>query len=490
MSWQSCVGLRPKFLAHKTWTRTSSNPIAMSELDPSSIQYLPRETLSYVFRLLQATDTAGASSLRQCLLCCKAWYDIALPVLCRDLRLGNRNLDTFTKAFNVVQGSHVRSLTVVTDPVPPARDPAAPMSEEDEGYTKQHGSKESKVIWNMLDNLYGNIRDMSRLVTFSFTLPPKSRPIGFWINQSVIAGLINALPPTCTNLEIDTHHMDAVKPGSAHLCDSIREMLPRLRHLRLRLDTFCPALFGTGFDSEAVRGYFSDFKPVDTSVLQTAMINCNPLKYFGCQPYICGMSPETPYHPHSNNSPEARLRIIDALRVISEGDNFPKDSQIYVLHVIPSAHNGVTSYHSFNRCNVRYATTWVLPFCNVLGFPSDGFLIRILEGQELLSYIWYIEALAEGELWKETIAGSRLPASMIKAHHSLHVPRSLPVFDREAWAKTHPRKSCSLWYHEEMCGARLLDAECRQDLYDVSTLRERTPTGWTRIGVTGDLVRE
>ncbi len=109
----------------------------------------------------------------------------------------------------------------------------------------------------------------------------------------------------------------------------------------------------------------------------------------------------------------------------------------------------------------------------------DSFLIRTPEGQEFLSYPWAIEAIAEGEIWVETMAGYRLPASA--THCTAYVQKPLPLLDSVAWRALNPRKSCLLWYNENLCGSRLLIAGRRQGFSGIVPPREATPAGWGRI---------
>ena len=66
-----------------------------------------------------------------------------------------------------------------------------------------------------------------------------------------LAGILNSLPQSCMSLELklDTKGRDDDPlcgffdtGASSHLCMTIRQLLPRLRHLRLRLGSICPSL--------------------------------------------------------------------------------------------------------------------------------------------------------------------------------------------------------------------------------------------------------
>ncbi len=68
------------------------------------------------------------------------------------------------------------------------------------------------------------------------------------INQVIVstALILQSLPATCVNVEIDSSGYDLPHPESDHLCDILRQIIPRLRHLSLRLRHLCPAILGSG----------------------------------------------------------------------------------------------------------------------------------------------------------------------------------------------------------------------------------------------------
>lgn len=172
---------------------------------------------------------------------------------------------------------------------------------------------------------------------------------------------------------------------------------------------------------------------------------------------------------------------MDALGLVSKGRKMPVARIIRVLHAVAHCIVDLSVYPSLHRCDVLEDLTWALPFRNITGSPMDGFLIRTPEGEESLSYPWVIETIAEGELWNETVKGMRLPAALLTAASSNHIPKNLPALGIEAWKTAHPRKGCMLWLNEKSTGARLLDAECRYGQHHVNSAIEKTPAGWTRV---------
>lgn len=64
-----------------------------------------------------------------------------------------------------------------------------------------------------------------------------------FLDARVVQQLVKALPESCINLELDTNGREIqFGPTSPRLCIIIRRMMPRLRHLSLRIKYVCEAL--------------------------------------------------------------------------------------------------------------------------------------------------------------------------------------------------------------------------------------------------------
>ena len=445
------------------------------------IDRLPKEILSEI--LFQVKITSSTSCLAQCLLCCKIWLDATLPLLYSDILLTNSNLEVFGKSFNITHAPLVCSLTMTIDPVQPAKDTTAPYPNtflEDEQHMKQHGSQQSQHLWSLLRVSADKIATMLKMMTFSFTVSSHPSAIGFWIPRPLITEFVKILPETCVSVEVDSRGNDYFKPGDAHLCEALREILPRLRYLRVRLSTLCPAILGDGFNPSRSDRMLSKFTPVVAPQLKILIFNCIPRTIFGSQAHICGTFQENPYTSYTTNLLEARIVIVDALCLSRQTSSFPAAECLRVLHALPHSNNDNSVYASLLQRNILEDKTWSLPFRNIMGSQTDSFMIRTPDGLEFLSYSWAIEAFAEGELWGEVSNGFRVPASFSRNRTSVYVPKVLPLLDTKAWKMANPRKSCMLWLNEEVSGTRLLMAECSHGLSGVMPVKEKTPTGWTR----------
>lgn len=215
----------------------------MGRAPPSPIGRLMNELLSSI--LLQVKLDSSPSFLA-CLLCCKTWHSVGLRLLYHDLLLTNSNLETFVKNFNhVLCGSLVRSLTLCIVPVQPDLQPNAPHPYaflEDMDHMRRHGNQGSKRLWGLLKDVSGKIATMIRLMTFSLYVSPEPRNgIGFWIPRPIIAKVIETLPESCVNLEIDTRGHDYSEPGSAHV--TLSEECFRISETYVFVSVFCVQRF-------------------------------------------------------------------------------------------------------------------------------------------------------------------------------------------------------------------------------------------------------
>ena len=461
---------------------TSSSPVGR----------LSNELLSSI--LLQVKLDSGAPSFLPCLLCCKAWYGVALPLLYHDVFLSHTNLEPFVQHLKVSTGSLVRSLTLRIDPVRPELEPDAPHPYaflEDEEDMRRHGSQGSQRLWGHLRDIATTLANMVGLISFALYISPEKNNVGFWLPRSAIAAIIEALPESCFNLEIDSRGNDSSEPDSAHLCDAVSATLPRLQNLRLRLSTMCPAIFGAGFDSSAPAKFFSNFQPVATSTLQTVLINCVPGNIFGSRASICGPSQESLYDHWSEPDPQAYFAFVDCLRLGVARLCYPAAKRLSVVMALPHDNADQAVYPALLRGDILENQASVLPFRNIIGMRSnDGYLVRTFDDQEIFTYPWVVDALVEDKFWAETKDGYRLPAMLLGTESTLYAVDHMPIQSTGEWKVKYPRIGCGLWSNERMTESRLLQAERREGLKDVTPIKEKTPPGFHRIYEGSDLERD
>ncbi|KAH7109863.1 hypothetical protein B0J11DRAFT_234535 [Dendryphion nanum] len=107
------------------------------------------------------------------------------------------------------------------------------------------------IAYDSVDTVCACLRTLTRLTTFSINLvgiPYES----IHFPPSVIVKILESLPDSVVNLEIDTVGSDlelssrrhSERPD-IHVCDYLSKLIPRLEILRLRIGSMCPALFSS-----------------------------------------------------------------------------------------------------------------------------------------------------------------------------------------------------------------------------------------------------
>lgn len=95
-------------------------------------------------------------------------------------------------------------------------------------------SESTQQLWRLLEEDLGGILPSLHSMEF-LSLPVLRGRNHFWLPRPLLATLPSRLPGTCTSVEIDTLDSDRAEPGARHLCEAVRDILPRLEHLRLDL---------------------------------------------------------------------------------------------------------------------------------------------------------------------------------------------------------------------------------------------------------------
>lgn len=146
------------------------------------INQLPLELLVQIFDYVQQPSSSSTTpkspttdpSITSCLLCCTKWHELALPMLYRDIVLGNQNFVPFTR-WRLSQPPPekypdvlklVRSLTVSLNARTLVDLPAGrPLLETDEKENAQ-----IKELLLPLERLPVDLAQMTSLTTFSLSI--------------------------------------------------------------------------------------------------------------------------------------------------------------------------------------------------------------------------------------------------------------------------------------------------------------------------------
>ena len=213
---------------------------------PRIINDFPQELLRLVLdQVKQNSLIDGDGNFLNALTTCRLWYRIGEELLWTDVSLDDCQLEKF------VRTSHTgvvwtRSLTIKLSPLYYVhRRPACYWVAEKSAML---ATFRSLIAWKALRVLPQIINTMGRLESFSFAVSAYYK-VGamddFFLVRDDLQTILKSLPNSVGHLELDTFCYDregGSDPEKGHLCHTLREMIPRLLNLRLRLASLCPKL--------------------------------------------------------------------------------------------------------------------------------------------------------------------------------------------------------------------------------------------------------
>ncbi|RWA12353.1 hypothetical protein EKO27_g2734 [Xylaria grammica] len=321
------------------------------------------------------------------------------------------------------------------------------------------------------------LETLDKLYSFSLHVSGTTPAFSFQVSPRAIQALINALPQSCVNLEIDTFGLDLIPPSLAatlsdqsptHLCEALRHVLPRMHRVRIRLSSTCPALIGTFTKNEDTKTGF--FNPIKAPHLETLLINCR--RGHGLC-YLC----------HNPTAPTAALTpwtpLASALRQFADTPEACSPSAKICILGSPTTNSLDESVHkTIAITDLHHQSTCAFPILRVTPNVPDGWLMRVGQGRGIFSHLWALEEFAEGKQWVDLSIGARLPLRIAETEGEEVL--ALPTVDEEEWRAAHARKSCVTWKNEALAGSILLDAETRVDpetYMDLAPVVEQTQRG-------------
>ncbi|KAK4164350.1 hypothetical protein QBC43DRAFT_334556 [Cladorrhinum sp. PSN259] len=385
----------------------------------------------------------------------------------QDIALSYEDIDNFVA--NAASNPELRSLTLhLTQPTLASHEP-------------QDVEASNSQVEQALTRLAGAVARLQNLRAFSLYVPPHSTGHHFDISQTAIASLIDALPQSCMSLEIDTAGLDHATGFGipVHLCETLRAVLPRLRHARLSLRTMCSSLFGTGAALPRNDTSSESYNPITLPSMQGLLVNCR--RAWATAPICAGAadaaSSQTP-------APDSWDSVTHGLQALAAApDRVRPDASLCVLTSTPQDNSDKSRYITLIRADTVRRTSHAFPLAFVSRGPT-AWLMRTGEEREVISSdTAALVAAAEGEEagWATTITNElRLPVALA-AEWELEV-RALPLEEVGVWRAANPRKMHLLWYNEQVSGERLLNGELRvgEAYLSREPVVERTPAGWQR----------
>lgn len=335
-----------------------------------------------------------------------------------------RNIPDFELFIAHIQqnAADVRSLSIVIEPV--ALTELCGETDDPLG-----ASESTRQLWQLLEELGSALPFLGRLQIFS--LQVMSGRNRFWIPRPLLSTLLSKLPVNCTSVEIDTFGSDRAKPGTSHLCETIRNTLPKLEHLRLNLSTLCAKAWQV---------------EVQCPKLLTFTISCFAGGYYNSR--LCGSYVEDPVHSSFAQGKEAMPHLVHQVRSVVHF--FPNITQAIICDQSGSSDSSSAFHLTYNLRDVLRDRVTAMPMEYVYPFADDGdgYMLRTPEG-DVFGSRPALKAVLEAGIREEHGKARALPQDLEK-------PQQLLSLDE--WSAKYPRRSCRLWLNEKREGKRLVDA--------------------------------
>jgi hypothetical protein len=426
--------LNQHFLTHPTSTTMATSPPLQ----------LPNDVIVEILtQLKRASDTT--QDLASCSRVNKAWQEAATPLLYSNVAVNTANTTSFCNSLVTEKyAACIHSISVSLQP----REAVEPITQ-----------------------LVPILPQLTNLRSFSFRLV---KPFRAKIPQFYLVKLVEALPPSCTDLELDTHGEDArSKNSSTHLCASLRALLPRLRHVRLRLRS-CEVLF-------------EDISTLKLPYLKTLVYSC----ISGIPIATCHA--RSLYRP-TWGSPHLVWSTVTSglVSLVGTPGAVPPNAKVYAFMTSDYYDSNRSLWCAHVLADFQERKSTAIPWRMVwTGQIPGSSAMRLPDWREVMSNYQGLQAVAEGRLWVECHGGARLAREVVE-----NAKNGRPSFAQgcvekaieylkssEEWRKENPRKSSSSWYNEKLTGVTLMRAVERsgEDWLSLGLLEEDTPAGWKRV---------
>ncbi|KFA54462.1 hypothetical protein S40293_08001 [Stachybotrys chartarum IBT 40293] len=431
---------------------------------------LAPELLTRILDCVHQSNSGGGHDLAACSSVCKQWDYHARPILYRHIALDASNMERFLDTFDrQTDPPYTHSLTFrLSYPI---------LVDWDEGHGNYYA-----ISYRLLDRWLRRFAEvipfMTKLAALSLSVVPNE---SCKLLRPTIAAILQALPPACVDLELDTNGHDSdnienefeepsVTEDSLHLCGELRAILPRLQHSRINLRFICGALVGNYGEL--------GFEPIEMPVMKQLLVNCR--RHWSISkrcPQAISMDEAGSTSWHS---------VIHGLRHVVDRGGLRPGAEAIVLAQTGGDSRDQAQVRALLRCDVAERATWAFP----MAFPArpsfEGktvYYVRTHKGGFIANGTGLLQDILEDYSWRTTKNGARLPRHRIG---DIRV-QDFDVVPEAEWRSLWPRLSCTLWTNEKETGLRLIEAEKRTgepgmvNSYDeLRGLVESTPDGWYR----------
>ena len=408
------------------------------------IAKLAPELLSTIFRILKRTTTR--QEVTSLLLVCKTWLEVGQPVVWASVSLSNSSLETFVAAVESSDSVciHIRVLSLHLNTIWPEQKDCGQLRENPGSWPNGANPKTAEQ-WNSLDRL-AILMKSSILGLRSFSLridklPQGGRrgehhgsPQGAWMSSATLARILQCLPESCTSLELDTRGRDDdpvcgffSTRASVHLSTSIRQVLPRLTHLRLRLGSICSSFFSAQTHIANETGDRMPELRLLTIALNLAPNSAGVEKCQGLLPeaMVSKHPADDNVNPEETNSGDKRetaeteedeevplqTALSRHLRRAILANRFPKATRLQVINLESTP---IFEFSHVRQQIILEDETYILPFhlINKEGTSVDNaiFMARNSSNEQMVGSMTDLEDWLEAEIWETGRDGDRIPA--------------------------------------------------------------------------------
>lgn len=320
----------------------------------------------------------------------------------------------------------VHSLSITIEP-----EALVESTSEGEVSDRLAASETTQQLWHLFKEALAarTLPSLPRLE--SFTLRVLRGINHFWLPRPLLATLLSSLPDTCTSVEIDTFGSDRGEPGTVHLCEAIRDMLPRLHRLRLDLSTVCAKTWKL---------------VAPCPQLASLTISCFAGGYYNSR--LCGSYAEDPVHSAFAQGDEAMPHLIQQLQAVIH--LLPKLSQCIVVDQSGSPSANSAFHLTYNLRDILKDAVTAMPVECIHPFADDGdgYMLRTPGG----------DVFGSRPALKAVLGSSVLEQRGSDRESSEGMERPHQLLSLDEWKAKYPRRSCRLWANERREGRRLVNA--------------------------------
>ncbi|KAH8787851.1 hypothetical protein F5883DRAFT_634753 [Diaporthe sp. PMI_573] len=409
--------------------------------------------------MIIAQVTSGGSNKNDTLVCLRVsqiWHQITSPIFYKHIVLDNTRMVPFQNSFRLDYGPQVRTLTLLISKEDELDQRMRNLSVLPTGLSPSHVMLHPQLD-GKIRGIIPILKKLDNLASFSLSVEARGNSL---LKRSTIANLVDALPAGCTSLELDTLGLD-IQNGvdRPHLCDSLRRVMPRMHHVRIRVASVCPALLGTGelsnhhgltqqspvVDSPAEEvSSRIPYKPVDLPNINTLVVYCMLPSWcstqLGRKTGYCGAGDSLRTLGHHIGP--CWIPITTAMKQLATGPKPPPASACILainatdeLDLRPPLYQGTT---------VDRPTANTPQDVAAWEFGRYEAFIQVPDGRCFVTTAVNVALLAEGPAWCDTLGGGRVPFPAL-----LDMERGRPSFASGlARAPIPPLKTGMQWMKE------------------------------------------